>query len=179
MILIGISGRKGSGKTTLADGFAAQNQGDVTRLSFAEPLKEALKHLFMFSDAQLFGCDKERIDLRWGVSPRWAMQQLATDFLRDQVDQAFFLKHMQLRLQEKLQNFVLIDDIRFQNEQKFIKKHGGLLVHVEREGRSNDEHSSENGLDMSLVDRFIKNNSDRRSTVQQLQKAIKETRSAV
>ena len=157
-MIVALSGRKGSGKSALSDAFEATCKGSVTRLSFAEPLKEALKPLFLFTDEQLYGSEKETVDPRWGVSPRWVMQHLATDFLREQVDEAFFLKHMDLRLKASAgDNVVLIDDVRFENEQQLLKKHGALLIHVMRDGGEKDGHSSENSLDMDLIDVILKN----------------------
>jgi|TARA_B110000908_G_C10095069_1_gene375897 hypothetical protein len=173
-MILAFSGRKSSGKSALADEFEAQYVG-ITRLSFAEPLKQAFKPLFLFSDKQLYGEDKEAIDPRWGVSPRWAMQHLATDFLRDQVHKDFFLKHMDLRL-ESLGGeaaLVLVDDVRFANEQQLLKKHGALLIHIVRDGGEKDAHSSENSLDKSLFDAVLQNDSTLATLSKRLHEAIK------
>ena len=174
-MIVGLSGRKGCGKSALADAFEATYKGSVTRLSFAEPLKEAFKHLFLFTNEQLYGSEKEAIDPRWGVSPRWAMQHLATDFLRNQVDQNFFLKHMDMRLNAlKDKDVILFYDARFENEQQLLKEHGALLIHIVRDGGAQDAHSSENSLNKSLFDAVIKNNSTVAKLLERLQEAIKE-----
>jgi hypothetical protein len=176
MMIVALSGRKGSGKSALSDAFEATCKGSVTRLSFAEPLKEALKPLFLFTDEQLYGSEKEDVDPRWGVSPRCIMQHLATDFLREQVDKDFFLKHMDRRLEAvTAKGIVLIDDVRFENEQQLLKKHGALLVHIERDGGEKDGHSSENSLDMDLLDAILKNESTVATLLKRLQDAIKQS----
>ena len=86
-MLVGLSGLKGSGKDTCAD-YLVKNHGFI-KVAFADPLKDALKVLFMFTNDQLNGTieQKEAPDNRWfGCSTRTAMQFVGTELLRDQLD---------------------------------------------------------------------------------------------
>jgi hypothetical protein len=126
-------------------------------LNFADPLKAGIKSLFLFSDEQLHGSLKEAVDERWGISPRHAMQRLATEFLRDTIDKDFFIKHLLCRITDPNCNYV-IADVRFKNEQEALKKAGAIIVHLNRIGLDTDEHSSEKSIDPTFVDIELGNN---------------------
>ena len=59
--IIGITGYKNSGKDTLAEYFI---DNGFYKISFADPLKQACKEIFSFSDDQLYNQNfKEREDI--------------------------------------------------------------------------------------------------------------------
>ena len=68
MVLIGIVGKKYSGKDTAADYLVANH--NFTKMAFADPVKKVAKELFNFNDEQLYGNLKEATDERWGISPQ-------------------------------------------------------------------------------------------------------------
>lgn len=135
-MIIGITGKKGAGKDTVAD---ILTEYGFVKKSFAQPLKESLRIMFNFSDEQLYGEKKEEIDSRWNISPRNAMQFFGTDILR-KMDEDFWIKHMEQRLTEKL---IVIPDVRFSNEIEVIKKRGGYILGIRGRG-IDDTHESEN-----------------------------------
>ena len=55
-------------------------------------------------------------------------------------------------LKQLLVTDVVIPDLRFTNEAERIKSHGGTIIRVDRGLEPVNGHSSENGLDLSLVD---------------------------
>ena len=61
--LIGICGNKFNGKDTIAD-YLVKNYG-YTKISLSDSLKHALQEIFCFSDEQLWGSQKEIIDVFW------------------------------------------------------------------------------------------------------------------
>ena len=77
MPIILIAGCKGSGKDTLADEFVKQGW---KKYSMADALKKGVQILFNLSDKQLWGDEKEVIDERWGVSPRYLLQTIVAIF---------------------------------------------------------------------------------------------------
>ena len=81
MILVGLLAKKRYGKDTVAD-FLVEKYGFI-KISLADPLKDATKVLFGFTDDQLYGDKKEIIDEYWGVSPRQVFQYLGTDVFRN------------------------------------------------------------------------------------------------
>lgn len=156
MVLIGLMGGKGSGKTTAAS-YLIDRLG-FTERSFADPLKKACKELFLLSDEQIYGTQeqKETPDDRWfGCTPRKMLQYVGTDLLRDYLDNIMpglhknvFTHHFRLWYHDLMVKnphaCVVISDVRFQNEADFIKELGGYLIKIDRPGiASNDTHPSE------------------------------------
>lgn len=142
-LLIGIVGRKRSGKDTLAK-FAREMCGDVNIMSFADPLKQACKHAYHLREEQLEET-KDVVDKRWGMTPRDMMKSLGGKYFRSE-DPDHWTKNMGFRIQG-LDN-VVVSDVRFHNEAMFIRSNGGVLVHVSRDLESNDDdHVSEKTTD--------------------------------
>lgn len=88
--VVGLKGEVGHGKDTAAD-ILVEHHG-FHKLSFAEPLRQALVVLFgvpmeFFTDRQL----KEMVLPRWGKSPRQLMQLLGTEFLRTHIAEDFLV----------------------------------------------------------------------------------------
>jgi len=164
--LIGISGRKRSGKDSI--GQYLESQRGYTIDYFAKPLKEAVRSIFHWSKAHTDGpMDKgepdlkEAIDPFWGKSPRLVMQLFGTEVGR-QIDTQVWVKSLQLRVQQGLDSGHVkyaITDVRFENEAALIKELGGEVWRVERPSLpvSNDVHPSETSLDNYKFDRVLVN----------------------
>jgi hypothetical protein len=168
-VVIAFAGNVGCGKDT-----AANFLPHAHRLAFAEPLKKAAKILFNFTDAQLYDeVEKERIDERWGETPREILQWLGTDILRKRYP-GFFINHMKMRIEEAIKNgvtLVAVTDCRFKDEAESIrklfeeeaesiKKGAGFVVKITRPGAprtKHNKHESENGIPDSLANYFVRN----------------------
>lgn len=147
-ILIGISGKKYSGKSTAAKVLTYDFGFDET--TFAEPLKQATAVLFNWDHLDLNnGPEKEVVDPRWGVSPRFVLQNMGTDYLRNTFRDDFFLRNLQNRLEGHQPTLLVISDVRFPNEVEYIKNRGGYVWRIERPGLTypKDQHPSETALD--------------------------------
>jgi hypothetical protein len=89
--IIAICGAKRSGKDLLADHLV--NNYNYNRVSFATPLKLAVKALFNFDDEQVgIGKDngnnkKDIIDANWGITPRAALQFIGTEIMQDKIQE--------------------------------------------------------------------------------------------
>lgn len=159
MVLIALTGYKGSGKTTLASHLIGWK-----RMSFATPLKEAVKDLFLLTPDQVYGSTKEVLDPRWHTTPRHLLQIIGTELFRDTLPQHIPLKeniwitHLRLRLQQTKEP-VIIDDLRFSDEARMIKELGGFIVRIQRqpEDCKTAEHKSETEQDQIPVDLTIYN----------------------
>lgn len=156
MVLVGIMGIKGSGKSTGAD-FLVKNYGFVEK-SFAECLKKACKELFLLTDDQVFGTQdqKETPDPRWfNCTPRKMLQYVGTDLLRNNLDKIMpglgvniFTHHFKLWYNRELSINpncrVVVSDVRFQNEIDFIQSLGGIVIKINRPSAvTGDMHASE------------------------------------
>lgn len=172
--IIGIIGKKNSGKDTIGNYLC--EKFDYNRYAFGDPVKEVCKILFSLSDEQLINREsKEKIDDRWGISPRQMFQRIGTDFAQFQIFKLFpelksKLKYRELWVDifEKWQakelnknKKIVITDVRFKHEAEKIKKMGGIILKINRDGCSNDNHLSENELNSipaDFIDYTIDNN---------------------
>lgn len=128
-ILIGLVGKAGAGKDT----FACQFGSARTSLAFASYIKEALRTIFGFSHAQLYGNKKEEIDQRWGISPREAMTKFGTEIMQGWMGEDFWVKRMEYMLDScSTYPLLIITDVRFPLEAEMIKRRGGYLVEIIR-----------------------------------------------
>ena len=155
-MLIGFSGKKGSGKSYFAD-YLVNNKLFI-KLSFASPLKEIIKILFNLSDEDVKDpIKKELINPKFNASPRELMQWLGTDIMREEFNKKFnysgsiWIDSVKDKVKTLLDNNkdVVIDDIRFQNEVDMIHSLGGIVINLRNDldntlNNSTSTHSSEN-----------------------------------
>ena len=163
-MLIGLAGLAGSGKDTV--GKILEQQHGFRTKAFAGPLKEAAKIVFGWNDDHVHGHLKEVVDPYWGFSPRWALQRMGTEAMRDNIDKDVWVK---ATLRPPLTN-VVVTDVRFPNEVKAVKESNGFTIWIERPGLTRMDHLSEQ-LDSSFCPFIIHNNGtfrDLRRKVDQL-----------
>jgi hypothetical protein len=82
--LIGITGKIGSGKTTLAKKLCDDH--GYTELSFATPLKK-IGEIFGFTQEQLYGTQTQKMEIndKRGVSAREFLQKIGTEVFREYI----------------------------------------------------------------------------------------------
>lgn len=141
-LLIGISGKMGSGKSTVAHMLQAafQASGKVEILSMASPLYKAQNLLYTQYSLTLEG-DKDRDLLiavgQWGRDkhPDFWVEQFAKQIVKSKAD------------------VIICDDIRFKNEADFFKSKGLLFrLEGEQRGENVDEDKSSNITETALDD---------------------------
>ena len=88
-MIIGVTGRKRSGKDTFADYVINKYKNKIVKYSFAKPLKEACRQMFCFNDEQLYGEEKEDYDSNWNTTCRKILQKFGTEIMRDYVPKLF------------------------------------------------------------------------------------------
>lgn len=155
-MIVGLSGRKQHGKDTIAN-ILQKKVPNIKRLSFATPLKEAVRHMFGFTESQMYGEEKDSLDSRYGVSPRHVLQQLGTNWVRNRLLLDGIVKHLPhndspslwiSRMADNLcaaDSHVVITDVRFRDEAELILNKGGHIWGVQRGGLEHkDCHASEN-----------------------------------
>ena len=156
--IIAICGAKRSGKDVLAKYLI--NKYKYEKLSFAEPLKKAVKELFNFNDIQVgidedngMGNEKDIIDERWGITPRKALQFFGTEIMQYKMNElipntnrGFFADILVSRIIPNKK--YVISDLRFLHEYEKIKELNIIIIKVIRpliiKQCMYDDHISEN-----------------------------------
>ena len=184
--LIGIIGLKNSGKDTMGN-YLTTHHG-FTKYAFANPVKEICKSLFSLSDEQLEDRKlKEKMDPRWGISPREMFQRIGTDFgqftlfkLFPELNEKIKYREIWVKLFEQwfLKNKdkdIVVTDVRFMHEVNKIKSMGGQIVRIKRDCDTSDSHISEmelNQINTRLIDWEIDNNFELVDLYSQIDKII-------
>ncbi len=166
-MIVGISGKIGSGKSTIAEEF---KKCGFYLDAFANSVKDVSNLIFGFDRNKLEGISKEdRIwretpDERYSnllgknFSPRDSLILIGTTFGRNQIHQNVWIETVFNRHLSN-QN-LLITDVRFPNEYESVKKRGGVLIRINRptpKHNSTSAHESECALDNYNFDYVINN----------------------
>jgi hypothetical protein len=176
-LLIAFGHKRLRGKDTA--GAIAQDHlkilGHSTRKdSFADPLKRACINIFGFSDEQIYGSLKEVTDEFWGFSPRWALQTMGTEAVRNTIGRDVWVKSLERRFLANPEH-IIITDLRFPNEAEGIQRMGGVLVRVDRDRPfepSKDGHISETALDNWTKWDYVIDNNGTLAELEQTTKSI-------
>jgi hypothetical protein len=177
MQLIGIAGAAGSGKDEIAGYLETQHGFEV--LSFAAPLKAGLLAMLGAVGMTLdhFGARglREEPLPALGKSPRELIQTLGTEWGRGLVGADVWVRVAAARVARLREAGPVLalafSDVRFPNEQRWIRDFGGQVWLVQRPRRAPVRpHVSEHSIDPHLVDRWILNDAD----VAQLHRRVDE-----
>ena len=176
MIIIGISGKKGSGKDTFAllleDLFREQEIEVITK-AFADKLKQCCAIISGQFEWILYNQNiKDKKAGLLNMTNRELMQKFGD--LTRQLDPDIWIK-LTLESEYKIAPDVLIiTDVRFKNEAKAIKDKGGILIRMESDRSKEDTHKSETDLDYyNNFDLVINNNIG--VSIKELQAKAKDT----
>ncbi len=142
-MIVGISGFINSGKSTVATQLT--DDYGFRKDSFATSLKDACALMFDWPRAMIEGDTKESREWReltdewWAnrlgipnFSPRLALQLIGTDSLRNHFNEGIWFMTLENRVRKNPEQHVVISDVRFPNEVKFIQEQGGVMVRVDR-----------------------------------------------
>lgn len=166
--LIGIAGKARSGKDTVAN-FAVAAIGGY-RYSFAEPIRAMLAPLGVNMNDPYWQARKEDIIPALGVSPRRMMQTLGTEWGRQLINPDLWLIMAHQRLLQSGPGMI-VSDVRFNNEADWVRRQGGLIIHVFRpDAETVEPHSSEQGVALHDSDVRLFNS----GTLEELQSCVRE-----
>ena len=161
-MIIGISGKAGSGKDTAAkmlevlyanpdisyEDFANKrykNFADIQIVHFADSLKETAQVLFRIGEWETNTQEGKKTTINWiGKTVRELLQGIGQG-LRDAIDPNLWVKILFANT-EGWSNYI-IADVRYPNEVYAIKKRNGVLIRIDRKGAGAGNHSSETALD--------------------------------
>lgn len=183
--ILGVCGKKRHGKDTVGE-FLWKDYG-FTPIGFADPIKRICMDIYGLSYDQCFGSeeDKETIDERWGLTPRYIMQKVGTEMGRevhkdtwvrycfDKIDMAYRGEHVLIHIPERrgffpaassgrCLNAWVVTDLRYMEEADSVRSRGGQVLKVVRPGfveAYQDQHASETNIDKIVEDHLIKNDS--------------------
>lgn len=152
-MIIGISGKIGSGKTELAR--SLYDQFGYTPKIFAGKLKQVASILTGLPLAFMYNRDKKNMYLdTWGMTLGELQQKLGTDAVRNGLHQDAWINALFADYKDSYT--WSIGDVRFSNEADLITRMGGLLVRIEGSrtgpGSRDPQHSSEIALDYYQFD---------------------------
>lgn len=174
--LLGITGRAGAGKDTVARILAARHQYSI--YAFATPLYEMVRAGFGIDVHQLTRAQKETpIDWLGDRSPRHLLQTLGTEWGRTCVAADVWIRAAERNIDQHRAHFgprarVVITDVRFPNEAEWVRARGGLIWHLTRpdDGLDGDAgaHASERGVPYAISDCWLRND----GTLDELERAV-------
>lgn len=145
MQIVGLTGKKFSGKGTLAREIQKRHDG-VLVYRFADPIRKMLGAMGIPSkfmeDSDLKETPIPGLD---GHSFRTLAQTLGTEWGREIVCDGLWVRLMAMQLDDDRPQIAVIEDVRFPNEVEMIHGYGGKVIEVVRSGPMlGDGHSSEN-----------------------------------
>jgi dephospho-CoA kinase len=183
-MLIGITGKIGSGKSIICDEF--KDVGFIED-NFANSLKQ-IGEIIGFEHYQLYGTQEQKLEInnKWNISGREFMQKFGTELCRNQLKQiipnmkfddnnTIWVQIIKNKINNEYKNKnIIIGDCRFLDESKLIKDNGGIIIKIIRSNNSdvnnseyknsdvNNEkfHSSETIINDIIPDIIINNNKD-------------------
>lgn len=156
-MLVGFSGRAGSGKDSCAD---ILQQHGFARLAFADALRDEVSEAWridprMLADRStkeweipamavercadacfIAAMRADDVDIAAPRSPRWVLQRWGTEYRREADPDYWIVKalHRLQRLRANGRHRVCITDVRFFNEALAVRSIGGHVVEVHRPG---------------------------------------------
>lgn len=154
-VVIGMIGRAGSGKDTVAD-YLVQKYG-YTKIAFADPLKKAVQIMFDIDDDHMYDRELREVELPdWKPwSTRKLLQFVGTELMRNQVDEDIWMKNAVSRA-KKLQKAV-ISDARFPNEvdgvREMLADHAKVVfIRVSRPGHLDAQGGIKGHASEAMID---------------------------
>jgi hypothetical protein len=133
--------------------------------AFADPLYAAISAITGMSIAELQDRRYKERDLPWlPASPRRLLQTIGTEWGRETIHPEIWVMATMKRIEDSEATLAVITDVRFDNEAEAIHARGGYVWRVVRPGAglvgSAGSHSSERGIEASLVDDEVLNDGD-------------------
>lgn len=172
-MLIGLNGKKQSGKDTVAQfmlDWAKTNDFNARRVAFADQLKvSAARALGFPEDDALVFCNELKssgvvsvkcLEYSFEISGREFLQRYGTEAHRELFGDDFWIHQVISEDLDHSNELLIVTDVRFPNEADAIHCAGGDVIKMVREGSEEDSHPSEQDLDDSYIDIEILNDSD-------------------
>ena len=177
MELIGITGKKFSGKSTLAEMIriiSSTLSYEFVELAFATPLKEICAKAYSIDENHFYESKLKEVTIdELGKSPRQIMQEVGTYFRgeKDKNGDTLWIRHMRNKInllaKSEKKIIVIISDVRYLDEANMIRDLGGKIIRVigyyGPDIDNYSQHSSEQEMDAIVIDETIGNTGSKRS----------------
>ena len=170
-LLIGLSGKMGSGKDSVYDVACNCIHVPVWRLAFGDGVRREVAKAtnvglrYLKANKELF-----RPILQW-----WG-----TEFRRNLTCQDYWVKKVRAKLEhDRRDGITFVTDVRFPNEAEMIRELGGIVVRVVRpdlEQRNGSDHCSESELDHYDFDAVIENDGALETLIPKIKDLINDRR---
>lgn len=162
-MIVGLGYKARSGKDTIASYLVKKH--NFKQIAFADALKRGCMEIFGLTEEQVYGSLKEVKDEYWNQTPRFILQFVGTECMRNIYDKNIWVKAAGKKILENPEDNWVITDCRFPNEAAAIKEWNGILVRVDRPQSSASGgiagHASETAMDnFKNWDYVIDNQSD-------------------
>jgi hypothetical protein len=150
-MIVGITGAKRSGKSTLAS--LLRHRHGFFEETFAGPIRRFVADILSVPVERLEECKESGIDWLDDITPRHLMQTIGTEWGRAMIHPEIWLRRVQSAILTAPDEDWVIADVRFPNEAELIRRMGGRVVRVSRPGHEyTGQHASEQPLPCHLVD---------------------------
>lgn len=173
--LIGLAGRAGTGKSTVARLLCEHHA--FVEVAFAEPIKRALAAMLDLPRATFDDPATKEAPIDWlrNTSPRRLMQTLGTGWGRQIIADDLWLILARRRIAQLTADAdrlhvtgIVISDLRYDDEADLVRQLGGTVWHIVRAAPPVAAHCSEAGILAQPGDRTL----DNTGTLDQLEACI-------
>lgn len=159
-MIIGVSAKKQGGKSTFIDVMRREfTTNKIVR--FADKLKEIIIDCFIppewnWTIDDLDSDEKKNTALPCGKTVRYLLQIVGTDWFRHTWESCWInaygkaVFNLTRPREGHVTPVILTPDVRFPNELRYIKEHGGRVFRLTRAPFSSDIHESEVALDPAM-----------------------------
>jgi hypothetical protein len=165
--LIGLAGRAGTGKSTIARLLCEQHA--FVEIALADPIKRALAAMLGLTSAYFHDPFTKDMPIDWlrNTTPRRLMQTLGTGWGRQIIADDLWLILARRRIERLTAQAahmhiagIVISDLRYADEAAFVRAQGGTVWHIVRPAPPVEAHSSEAGITAQPGDRTCDNTGD-------------------
>lgn len=167
-LVIGLTGKKGTGKDTVANYLVTNYYAH--KLSFVQVIRDGLAAMLRVDPIIFEARDmRERPirelvpTLRIDKTPRQMMQLLASEWGRQMIQSDLWIAIAEHASRHDMEScdFVVISDMRKDDEAEWVHKHNGWVVEIiNPRVHSDDTHDTERGVSRHLIDATLINDAD-------------------